>query len=63
MNSPLATVSKILTWSCVDGPGNRLVINLTTGSAGFNGGGPATPGGTSSSGGRVTGRFTVPDRN
>ena len=28
MNSPLATVSKILTWSCVDGPGNRLVIFL-----------------------------------
>lgn len=28
MNSPLATVSKILTYSCVDGPGNRLVIFL-----------------------------------
>jgi len=28
MNSPLATVSRILTWSCVDGPGNRLVIFL-----------------------------------
>lgn len=28
MNSPQATVSKILTWSCVDGPGNRLVIFL-----------------------------------
>jgi len=28
MNSLLATVSKILTYSCVDGPGNRLVIFL-----------------------------------
>lgn len=28
MNSPQATVSKILTYSCVDGPGNRLVIFL-----------------------------------
>lgn len=28
MSSPQATVSKILTWSCVDGPGNRLVIFL-----------------------------------
>lgn len=28
MNSALATVSKILTYSCVDGPGNRLVIFL-----------------------------------
>ena len=28
MNSLQATVSKILTWSCVDGPGNRLVIFL-----------------------------------
>ncbi|MCF6274116.1 MAG: YjjW family glycine radical enzyme activase [Rhodobacteraceae bacterium] len=28
MNSPLATVNKILTYSCVDGPGNRLVIFL-----------------------------------
>ncbi len=28
MNSTLATVSKILRYSCVDGPGNRLVIFL-----------------------------------
>ena len=28
MNSILATVNKILTYSCVDGPGNRLVIFL-----------------------------------
>jgi YjjW family glycine radical enzyme activase len=28
MNSAQATVSKILTYSCVDGPGNRLVIFL-----------------------------------
>ena len=28
MNSPRATVSKILTYSIVDGPGNRLVIFL-----------------------------------
>jgi len=28
MNSALATVSKILTFSCVDGPGNRLVVFL-----------------------------------
>lgn len=28
MNLPLATVNKLLTWSCVDGPGNRLVLFL-----------------------------------
>ena len=28
MNSTLATVSKVLNYSCVDGPGNRLVIFL-----------------------------------
>ncbi len=28
MNSPQATISKILTYSCVDGPGNRLVLFL-----------------------------------
>ncbi len=28
MNSPRATVSKVLTFSCVDGPGNRLVVFL-----------------------------------
>lgn len=26
MNSSLAQISKILTWSCVDGPGNRMVL-------------------------------------
>jgi len=28
MNSPHAIVSKLLTWSCVDGPGNRAVLFL-----------------------------------
>lgn len=28
MNSPRARISKILPWSCVDGPGNRLVLFL-----------------------------------
>lgn len=42
--------------------GNRLVINVGSGRANLTGGGPATgDGGTE--GGRVTGRFTVPQRN
>lgn len=40
--------------------GGRLVIDLTTGRAVMDGGGPA---GTAASGGRVTGTFTVPQRN
>jgi lipopolysaccharide export system protein LptA len=47
--------------------GGRLVIDLTTGRAAIDGrGAPASgaaPGSVSSQGGRVTGRFTVPDRN
>ncbi|PTQ10738.1 OstA family protein [Sphingomonas oleivorans] len=42
--------------------GGRLVINLTTGRATVDGS-TVGAGGTSSSGGRVTGRFTVPQRN
>jgi lipopolysaccharide export system protein LptA len=47
--------------------GGRLVIDLTTGRAAIDGRGSpvggAAPGSVSSQGGRVTGRFTVPDRN
>ena len=49
--------------------GGRLVIDLSSGRAtvdgrGAPGGGDAaTPGTVNNSGGRVTGRFTVPDRN
>jgi lipopolysaccharide export system protein LptA len=48
--------------------GGRLVIDLTSGRAVIDGrGAPAstgqTPGTIGNSGGRVTGRFTVPDRN
>lgn len=48
--------------------GGRLVINLDTGRAVIDGssvGGAATPGsdGVTRSNGRVTGRFSVPDRN
>ena len=47
--------------------GGRLVINLDTGRAVIDGssvGGSAAPGtATTRSGGRVTGRFSVPDRN
>lgn len=49
--------------------GGRLVIDLSSGRATVDGrGGPvsgdgAVPGSTNTSGGRVTGRFTVPDRN
>lgn len=47
--------------------GGRLVIDLTTGRAAIDGRGApvagAAPGSASSQGGRVTGRFTVPDRN
>jgi lipopolysaccharide export system protein LptA len=42
--------------------GARLVIDLTTGRAVMDGGGGAT-GTTVTSGGRVTGTFTVPQRN
>lgn len=42
--------------------GNRLVINVGSGRANLTGGGPAASDG-STSGGRVTGRFTVPQRN
>jgi lipopolysaccharide export system protein LptA len=40
--------------------GGRLVIDLSTGRAVMDGGGPP---GTTSQGGRVTGTFTVPQRN
>lgn len=46
--------------------GGRLSINLDTGRATIDGsgvGGPATQGSVQQSGGRVTGRFTVPRRN
>lgn len=47
--------------------GGRLVIDLTSGRASVDGRGSAVqgsaPGSASSQGGRVTGRFTVPDRN
>ena len=42
--------------------GARLVLNLDTGRAVMDGGARSAPG-TSSGGGRVTGRFTVPQRN
>ena len=40
--------------------GNRLVLDLNTGKASLDG---SSSGGTRTSNGRVTGRFTVPDRN
>jgi lipopolysaccharide export system protein LptA len=45
--------------------GGRLVIDLKNGRAVMDGGGPAAPGvpGTATQGGRVTGTFTVPQRN
>ena len=45
--------------------GSRLTINLDTGKAVIDGGGTVSNGvgTTTSSGGRVTGRFTVPKRN
>lgn len=42
--------------------GGRLVIDLASGRAVMDGGGTA-PAGTSNAGGRVTGTFTVPQRN
>jgi lipopolysaccharide export system protein LptA len=43
--------------------GDRLVIDLGSGRASVNArGAPGVPGTTSGSGGRVTGRFTVPNR-
>jgi len=42
--------------------GGRLVLDLDTGRVVMDGGG-ATPAGTRSEGGRVTGTFTVPQRN
>jgi lipopolysaccharide export system protein LptA len=43
--------------------GGRLVIDLTSGRAVMDGGGPGGPPGTTTNGGRVTGTFTVPQRN
>lgn len=47
--------------------GGRMVIDLTSGRASVDGSGApvagAPPGSVSTQGGRVTGRFTVPDRN
>ena len=45
--------------------GSRLTINLDTGKAVVDGGGTVSSGagGTTTSGGRVTGRFSVPKRN
>jgi lipopolysaccharide export system protein LptA len=45
--------------------GSRLTINLDTGKAVIDGGGAVSsgPAGTTTSGGRVTGRFSVPKRN
>lgn len=42
--------------------GGRLVIDLSTGRATMDGGGAARGGTASATGGRVTGRFTVPQR-
>ena len=42
--------------------GERLVIDLASGRAVMDGGAGATAPGTTTSGGRVTGRFTVPQR-
>ena len=42
--------------------GGRLVLDLSSGRAVMDGGAPGTPG-ASGTGGRVTGRFTVPRRN
>jgi len=42
--------------------GGRLVLDLDSGRAVMDGGAPGTPG-ASGTGGRVTGRFTVPRRN
>lgn len=42
--------------------GGRLVLDLDTGRAVMDGGTPGAPG-TGETGGRVTGRFTVPDRD
>lgn len=43
--------------------GGRLVIDLASGRAVMDGGGSAGPAGTPNNGGRVTGTFTVPQRN
>ena len=45
--------------------GGRLVLDLNTGRAIMDGGGPSRPGpaGTTTTGGRVTGTFTVPQRS
>jgi lipopolysaccharide export system protein LptA len=43
--------------------GERLVIDLDTGRAVLDGGAGGTPGTTDSESGRVTGTFTVPQRN
>lgn len=43
--------------------GGRLVIDLTSGRAMMDGSASGGPPGTSSEGGRVTGTFTVPQRN
>jgi lipopolysaccharide export system protein LptA len=44
--------------------GGRLVLDLDSGRAVMDGGGrtPGAPAGTATSGGRVTGTFTVPQR-
>ena len=42
--------------------GGRLVIDLTTGRATLDGGGPTRAASSGATGGRVTGRFTVPQR-
>ena len=42
--------------------GGRLVIDLTTGRATMDGGGSARPAQSGATGGRVSGRFTVPQR-
>jgi lipopolysaccharide export system protein LptA len=43
--------------------GGRLVIDLNSGRAVMDGNAAGAPAGTSSAGGRVTGTFTVPQRN
>ena len=42
--------------------GGRLVIDLTTGRATMDGGGSTRAAQSGATGGRVTGRFTVPQR-
>jgi lipopolysaccharide export system protein LptA len=66
LNSRLITLIGNVTLTRGDShvSGGRLVLDLNSGRAVMDGGGPSGPPGTSQSqGGRVTGTFTVPQRN